>query len=1021
MNRPTRLLGAALALATFAACDDDEILRVPGEPELCVVAEDGSTTQCSRTDLAIDFGAVLIDERREIKLLLKNMGRADYTLTASEYADAPVPDFTIAVARTSLAIGQEHTLAAVFSPRSEGELATTINLLLSDATVATFPVRLTGRGVKGACSIEPGGTVDFGAVATGDAWTGKVTLRNNTDLPWPATIGAITSETDPGAFEFEDFTPGTFTVEARGELEIPITFRPNHLGTHTAFLTVPAPAICQPAVVLLQGNGANQVISWEPRPLDFGFVDIEERVTAELVFKNAGNRPVQLTELAVADTTGVFALDDPSVTTLELPGGGAEVPVRIAFKPTELGPVTSSLTFKSDSSSLATGSAAIRGNGGGPEIEVTPKKVAFGQVGVGSWQVRRVVVANVGSNDPTTDKDNLTLPTTWHEWAPSTGHNFTAELDGYQSSGIQAASSADVRITFTPQNIGPQQAVLRIFSSDPDEPVVEVEVTAEGANIPPCDYSVSPPDLRFGMVDAGKSSTLSFFLNNDGTTPCIVSSLELGRATPSAFSLPNPPAIPATIATGAKLEVPVKFAPTTDDIFDGEVELFVNSINAPQVRVRLSGASKAGCLLIAPDDLAFGVTKVGCSARAKKFTAYNTCTTKVTLNSAALLNGATSKFTVTKKPAMPYTVNPGQSVEFEVSYRPTAVGQDVDSIALQTAELSHPYVATVSGSGAATAIQTDVFAQGSQAKMDILFVIDDSGSMDDKQTSLSQNFSAFMAHAQGNIDYRIAVTSTTVCTSVKCNNLDKSLAPDGRFAPKTPMDSPSPSTRVITNSTPNAATLFSQLVKIGLGGSGTEQPLAAAERALSPSRLGAHNSGFLRPDAYLAIVLVTDTLDQSPNSGSYYLNALLNVVGFHRANEFSISGIIPTPAGPRSGCVYDDKSASMSSTKLIDLINQTGGLYDNICTQNWSTTLEQLSQRIFGNKSRFSLTSAPDISASAQPMRVLVNGTEVPRSTTPGDGGWTLDTLNNTINFDPMNTPEPGDTIAVEYQVACLP
>ena len=55
MNRPLRLLGAVLALATFAACDDDDTVRVPGEPELCILAEDGSTGLCSRTDLALDF------------------------------------------------------------------------------------------------------------------------------------------------------------------------------------------------------------------------------------------------------------------------------------------------------------------------------------------------------------------------------------------------------------------------------------------------------------------------------------------------------------------------------------------------------------------------------------------------------------------------------------------------------------------------------------------------------------------------------------------------------------------------------------------------------------------------------------------------------------------------------------------------------------------------------------------------------------------------------------------------------
>lgn len=1021
MYRPlSRLLGAAVFAHALVACDDEDVVRVPGEPELCIVNEDGTEDRCSRLDLALDFGAVLVDEKLEKKLLLKNVGRADYTLLDSEYEGDPSPDFSIPVTRTVLALGDEVPLSAIFHPTAEGELATTVNLRFSEATTDVFPVRLTGRGVKGDCAIEPGGVVDFGAVATGDAFTGKVVLRNQTDLPWDVTIGEIGSETDPDAFAFEDFEPGVYTVDARGELEVPITFRPNHLGTHSGVLNIPAPSICQPHVLMLQGKGVEQIISWQPRPLDFGFVDVTERVTAAVVFTNASNMPVQITDLEVDDASGAFSLEDRGVTSIELPPGGVEVPVYVAFQPTDLGLHTGSLTFKTSAESMPTGSAALRGHGGGPKIHAAPKTLSFGQVGVGSWQVRRVVVANVGSDDPSTSEDNLKLETVWHEWAPATGHNFTAELDGYDAAGIRAGSAVDVRVKFTPQSLGTQQALLRIFSNDPDQPVTEIQVTAEGVDLPPCDYRVIPPDLRFEQLDPGESDTQSFVIENTGTEACIVSTMELGRTTASAFSLPSRPTMPATIPPGESLEVEVKFAPVTADIFSGYVEMFVNSPTDPQIRVRLNGASKTGCLLIAPETLDFGVHRPGCSGRAKTFSVYNTCSTNVTLTNIGLASGTGSDFTIVSRPSTPYFIRPGDSVEISANYRPSTIGQDSDSITIQTAELSHPYVVSLSGAGASTPIQTDVFTQSRQAKVDILFVIDDSGSMDDKQTSLSQNFAAFMSHAQANLDYHIAVTSTTVCNEVKCNNISPSLAPDGRFAPKDPEDVPSPATRVISSSSPDPEQLFAQNVQVGIGGSGTEQALAAMEKALSPSRLGSHNAGFLRPDAYLAVILVTDTRDQSPGSVSRYYNSLLSVVGPRRINEFSVSGIIPTPAGPSRGCVYDEESKSINSTRLIDLINMTGGIYDNICTPDWANTLEQLSRRLFGMQSHFPLTSFPDVTAGSQPMTVKVNGVEVPQSVTPGDGGWTWDSTANSIRFDESNTPEPGDTVSVVYQVACM-
>src|SRR5690606_38937114 len=109
--------------------------------------------------------------------------------------------------------------------------------------------------------------------------------------------------------------------------------------------------------------------------------------------------PVQITDLEVDDASGAFSLEDRGVTSIELPPGGVEVPVYVAFQPTDLGLHTGSLTFKTSAESMPTGSAALRGHGGGPKIHAAPKTLSFGQVGVGSWQVRRVVVANVGSDD----------------------------------------------------------------------------------------------------------------------------------------------------------------------------------------------------------------------------------------------------------------------------------------------------------------------------------------------------------------------------------------------------------------------------------------------------------------------------------------------------------------------------------------------------------------------------------------------------------------------------------------------
>lgn len=1014
--RTIRLACSLIAGAALAACGDPKIDTVPGEPELCLLDSAGHPGQCIRTEegLDIDFGPVLLDGKHERRLLLRNLGRADLTLRGAVGAGE---NFSIKVTNTVLSTGSELELVAEYTPRSEGEHSGAIELLFTDSAVASMPVRLTGRGVKGGCVVEPSEVLQFGSVATGGAWTTELTIRNGSDLAWALTIGEITSDTDEGAFSFEGIEPGEHLIEANGELAIPITFRPNHVGEHVAQLSLPAPALC-PSVIRLTGYGVEQVLTWDPPIVDFGYVHPNSRVTRELTFRNVGNAPVQVSELAVAGGSSQFSLEDPTLTSFEVPAFGGERTVVLAFQPPTLGDQRSTLGFRTDSEQMPNASVPLRGYGGGPDIAISPKRLDFGQVGIGTWQSRRLVVANVGTDAPGTDEDNLRLGngTAWYQWEPATGHDLRAELDGYSSAGLRAGSTAQVRVTFTPLQEGIQQATLKIFSNDPDEPVVEIEVIAEGANLPPCEYEVVPPQVRFGYVEPGRTRTQSFHITNTSPNACIVSTLDLYDETDS-FKLANPPQLPVTIAPGDSLEVPVLFWPQTAAHFTGRIEFFVNSYQ-PLGVVLLDGTALDGCLLIAPNDLDFGVNKVNCSARDRSLTIYNSCSSPVTLDNIAMQAGLSSEFSITQRPALPYVLQPGHSVEFKTTYRPTDVGQDTATIAVQTRELTHPYLASLTGQGAHEAIQTDIFAQDPKPRMDILFVVDDSCSMDDEQASLGQNFAAFLTYAmQQEVDYRIAVTTTTT----QCGSATNcSKGPDGRFVPSQPLDEPNPAARVITPMTPKAEELFAKNVDVGTGGNGFERPLEAAMLALEQDRLLRHNAGFLRPDAYLAIVIVTDARDQSPNTVGFYYNYFLNVVGFRRANQFSISGIIPTAAGSRPGCSYDE-STSGQDTRLRDIIALSGGLYDDICTTDWSKTLEELGQRIFGHRTRFFLHNTPDLSQGADSFEVFVDDMPYPSKGPMGDVRWTYDPVTNSIDFDPLTTPEPGATLRVIYRVACEP
>ncbi len=143
-------------------------------------------------------------------------------------------------------------------------------------------------------------------------------------------------------------------------------------------------------------------------------------------------------------------------------------------------------------------------------------------------------------------------------------------------------------------------------------------------------------------------------------------------------------------------------------------------------------------------------------------------------------------------------------------------------------------------------------------KVDILFVIDNSGSMSDAQNNLSRNAAEFARAIVNNsiLDYHIGVTSTDMGSCrIGCGNL---------------LGSP----LFVDKNTPNAAGVLAKNMLLGIAGSGVEEMFTPVVAALN-----LNNAGFYRPDAFLAVIFITDANDQSNLSPADLLKFLVNRKG----------------------------------------------------------------------------------------------------------------------------------------------
>ena len=158
-------------------------------------------------------------------------------------------------------------------------------------------------------------------------------------------------------------------------------------------------------------------------------------------------------------------------------------------------------------------------------------------------------------------------------------------------------------------------------------------------------------------------------------------------------------------------------------------------------------------------------------------------------------------------------------------------------------------------------------------QIDLLFVIDDSGSMGEEQSNLSVNFPAFADVIQrfqtstgDAIDYRLGVTTTGVSVRIRRDLAfgitidDDQRGADGALV----NGSCSGETRPwLERNDGDIANKFSCMADVGTSGPDEEMPLEAIRRSIEDRVEDGVNTDFFREDALLGIVVLTDEDDCS--------------------------------------------------------------------------------------------------------------------------------------------------------------
>lgn len=316
----------------------------------------------------------------------------------------------------------------------------------------------------------------------------------------------------------------------------------------------------------------------------------------------------------------------------------------------------------------------------------------------------------------------------------------------------------------------------------------------------------------------------------------------------------------------------------------------------------------------------------------------------------------------------------------------------------------------------------DEYVQPPASPVDVLFVVDNSNSMREDGGELDRvvaGFDSFIENlSESNIEFHIGVTTTDMSAESASNpgTQGRLVEVDG--------------VRYVTYEM--AETLYKSTFEAMVDrvsateASGYEKGLYAAKAALFPQSRGGQsgssgfNAGFLRDDAKLAIVFVSDEDDCSDDNALAmesindcyniysdlrpvyeYVNDYLSLKT--RSSDVVVSAIINVPEAE------DCNPSRGEGCRYLEATRAFNGVVGNIKLSNFAGILQDMGLAAAGIMRSFPLQYAPDVSTLEVYIDEALVGPEV---------GWQYngDSTYPAIEFPGEYVPPRGATVTIRYE-----
>jgi hypothetical protein len=304
--------------------------------------------------------------------------------------------------------------------------------------------------------------------------------------------------------------------------------------------------------------------------------------------------------------------------------------------------------------------------------------VTFGNVQIGTSQTQSDTLSNSGGTNLIVSQVAVT-----GAGFSTTGLNLPITLAPGQS--------VSFNVIFSPQTAGSVTGNLAVTDDAANSPL---NIALAGTAVAAGSLTANPASFTFGGVQVGASQSQTETLNNAGESSITISQASFTGAGFNYTGL----SLPLTLAPNQSTTFAMVFAPTTVGAANSILSIAVSG-STTTLDIALSGTGvMPGNLTATPATISFTGVQVG-KSQTQTEVVQNTGGSNATISQATVSG---TGFSISGL-STPFTLTPGQSTSFSVSFAPGSSGSFTGSVALASNAADSNLVITLSGSATGSA------------------------------------------------------------------------------------------------------------------------------------------------------------------------------------------------------------------------------------------------------------------------------------------------------------------------------